>query len=48
MDAILSLENKLDEYLTDLSMQTKQSSTIIASLAKVVQFKTVKQRKQKV
>ncbi len=38
LEAILSLEKRVDEELADLSEQTKQSSVMIACLAKTVQF----------
>ncbi len=50
LEAILKLEKRADEPLADLSVQSKHSSTMIASLAKAVQFNTeeMKECKQKV
>lgn len=50
LKAILNLEKRVDEQLADLSVQCKQASTMLASLAKAVQFNSeeVKECKQKV
>lgn len=40
LEAILKLEKRVDEKLEDLQQQTKQSSAMISSLAKAVQFTT--------
>lgn len=40
LDAILNLEKRVDEKLADLSEQAKQSSAMIASLTKAIQFNT--------
>lgn len=49
LQAILNLEKRVDEQLAELSIQAKQSSAMIASLAKAVQFNAeeVKECKQK-
>ncbi|KAL1276638.1 hypothetical protein QQF64_036261 [Cirrhinus molitorella] len=38
LEAILNLEKRVDEKLADLSEQSKQSSAMIASLTKAIQF----------
>lgn len=50
LQAILGLEKSVDEQLADLKEQTKQSSVMIASLAKAVQFNAeeLKECKEKV
>ena len=50
LEAILGLEKRVDEQLADLKEQTKQSSIMIASLAKAVQFNAeeVRECKKKV
>ncbi|GAA6105912.1 uncharacterized protein LOC107686071 [Tachysurus ichikawai] len=40
LEAILNLEKRVDEKLSDLSEQAKQSSAMIASLTKAIQFNT--------
>lgn len=40
LEAILNLERRVDEKLADLSEQSKQSSVMIASLTKAIQFNT--------
>ncbi|XP_016338394.1 uncharacterized protein LOC107686071 [Sinocyclocheilus anshuiensis] len=40
LEAILNLEKRVDEKLADLSEQSKQSSAMIASLTKAIQFNT--------
>ncbi|GAA6085600.1 uncharacterized protein LOC107686071 [Tachysurus ichikawai] len=40
LEAILNLEKRVDEKLADLSEQAKQSSAMIASLTKAIQFNT--------
>lgn len=40
LEAIQALENRVDAQLADLSDQTRQSSMMLASSAKAVQFNT--------
>ncbi|RXN26212.1 zinc finger 2-like protein [Labeo rohita] len=50
LEAILNLERRVDEKLADLSEQSKQSSALITSLTKAIQFNTeeVKECKKRV
>ncbi|KAL0169104.1 hypothetical protein M9458_033700 [Cirrhinus mrigala] len=50
LEAILNLERRADEKLANLSEQSKQSSALIASLTKAIQFNTeeVKECKKRV
>ncbi|CAM4618776.1 unnamed protein product [Leuciscus chuanchicus] len=44
LEAILKLESRVDEKLADLSEQSKQSSAMIASLTKAIQFNTEEEK----